>query len=141
MRVARISRATGLCLTIVGHAITPGASAAESHLSAYQGAWLQGGDCSEVFSSGAKEISFRKPVDIFAAAFIVAGSRLRTPTASCRLKALRRAGDRDVLTLSCANSVSTSDVKVEMATAPDGTLRRYSNGQDTMGAIYQRCSR
>jgi hypothetical protein len=37
--------------------------------------------------------------------------------------------------------VSANEVRVLMARAPDGSLRRYFNDQDTAGTPYQRCSR
>jgi hypothetical protein len=141
MGVAAFARSASLSLSLAAVATVPCAMAAESSLSAYQGAWLQGGgSCSEVYSFTTKGTSFRKPVDIFAPAFIISGNRIRTPQASCRVKAIRSVGDRQVLTLGCANAVSSNDLTVQMSAAPDGTLRRYFNAQDTMGSIYQRCS-
>nr|WP_244424777.1 hypothetical protein [Methylobacterium nodulans] len=115
--------------------------AAEAGLSGYQGAWvLEGRDCAEVYSSGGKGTSFKKPLDIFAPAFIVSGNRLRTPMASCRIKSVRPTGDRQILALDCANTVAANEVTVLMAIAPNGVLRRYYNDQDPTGTTYQRCS-
>ena len=131
--------ALGLSLSLV---TVSGTKAASVELSAYQGAWLQdGSSCSDIYSTSGKEFSFRKPVDIFAPAFIISGSRLRTPMASCRIKSVKSASDRQFLTLDCANSVSVGDVTVLMSSAPDGTLKRYFNAQDSMGSTYRRCSR
>jgi hypothetical protein len=88
-----------------------------------------------------KEVSFRSPVDIFAPAFIISGNRLRTPQASCRIRSVKPAGDRQLFTLDCANMVSANEVRVLMARAPNGSLRRYFNDQDRAGTPYQRCSR
>jgi hypothetical protein len=118
-----------------------GAMAAEANLSAFQGAWLQQSlSCEEVFAPAGKGFSFRKPVNIFAPAFIVSGDRLRTPQASCRIKSIKPAGDRQVLTLGCANSVSANDVTVLMAPDADG-LKRFFNDQDKTGSLYTRCER
>nr|WP_262265792.1 MULTISPECIES: hypothetical protein [unclassified Microvirga] len=114
---------------------------AQGGLSAYQGAWLSGRDCAEIYASAGKGTAFKKPVDIFAPAFIVSGSRLRTPQASCRIKSVKPSGDRQLLVLDCANAVSGSEVQVLMAPQPDGSLKRYFNAQDTTGTQYQRCSR
>ena len=102
---------------------------------------MQGPSCEDVYSSAGKGTSFKKPVDIFAPAFIVSGNRLRTPMASCRIKSVRPTNDRQLLVLGCANDVSVADVRVLMATLPDGSLRRYFDDQDTTGTSYQRCSR
>lgn len=115
---------------------------AQANLSAFHGAWLSGsGDCADVYSSAGKETSFKKPIDIFAPAFIISGNRLRTPQATCRIKSVSAAGERQRLVLGCANAVSGSEVRVLMSVQPDGTLKRYFNEQDTMGTQYRRCSR
>jgi hypothetical protein len=72
-------------------------------------------------------MSFKKPVDIFAPAFIISGNRLRTPQASCRIKSVKPTGDRQFLVLDCANAVAGNEVRVLMAPDLDGALRRYFN--------------
>jgi len=142
MRVAQTRGCAAIGFALAATIAASGARAAEAGLSAYQGAWLaQGSSCTEVYASAGQGMSFKKPVDIFAPAFIVSGNRLRTPMATCRIKSVRPAGDRQVLTLACANAVSNEDVKVLMAASPDGSLKRYFNDDDTVGSPYQRCSR
>lgn len=140
MGVARFTGAAGIGLGLAAFA-AGSAATAQGGLAAYQGAWLSGRDCTEVYSSAGKGTSFKKPVDIFAPAFIVSGNRLRTPQASCRIKTVRPNGDRQLLVLDCANAVSGNEVRVLMAPQPDGSLKRYFNAQDTTGTQYQRCSR
>ena len=142
MRVAGFVGAARLGLALAASVAVSGTLAAEAGLSGYQGAWLmQGPSCEDVYSSAGKGTSFKKPIDIFAPAFIVSGNRLRMPMASCRIKSVRPTNDRQLLVLDCANDVSVADVRVLMATLPDGSLRRYFNDQDTTGTSYQRCSR
>ena len=140
MRNKGFAGATWLGLGLVAFA-AESAAMAQGGLAAYQGAWLSGRDCAEVYASTGKGASFKRPVDIFAPAFIVSGSRLRTPQASCRIKSTKPAGDRQLLVLNCANAVSGNEVEVLMAPQPDGSLKRYFNAQDTIGTEYQRCSR
>jgi hypothetical protein len=141
MRIAGLVGAAGLGLGLAASTGMSGA-VAQGGLSGYQGAWLAGGSgCAEVYSAAGKGTSFKRPVDIFAPAFIVSGNRLRTPQASCRIKSVRPSGDRQRLVLDCANAVAGNEVRVLMATQPDGSLRRYFNEQDTTGTQYQRCSR
>jgi AraC-like DNA-binding protein len=139
-----IARATGAAVLGLGLAIlseVPSAWAVQGGLSDYQGAWvLEGRDCADVFASDGKATAFKKPVDIFAPAFIVSGRRLRTPMASCQIRSVRPAGDRQLLLLDCANAVAGNEVRVLMAPA-SGALKRYYNDQDTTGVGYQRCSR
>jgi hypothetical protein len=141
MRIAGLVAAAGLCLSLAVSAAASGAMA-QGSLSGFQGAWLSGStDCADVYSSAGKGASFKRPVDIFAPAFIVAGNRLRTPQATCRIKSTRSTGDRQVLVLDCANAVAGNEVRVLMAPQPDGSIRRYFNEQDTTGTEYKKCSR
>jgi hypothetical protein len=142
MRVALTRGGAAIGFALAATIAASGGRAAEAGLSAYQGAWLaQGSSCTAVYASAGQGMAFKKPIDIFAPAFIVSGNRLRTPMATCRIKSVRPAGDRQVLTLACANAVSHEDVKVLMAASPDGSLKRYFNDDDTVGSPYQRCSR
>jgi hypothetical protein len=141
MGTAGFMAAAGLGLGLAASAGVSGVMA-QGGLSGFQGAWLSGvADCAEVYSSAGKGASFKKPVDIFASAFIVSGNRLRTPQASCRIKSVRPAGNRQRLVLDCANAVAGNEVTVLMAPQPDGSLRRYFNEQDTGGTEYRQCSR
>ena len=141
MGMARLVVAAGLGLALAGP-VAVSDTLAQTGLSGYQGAWLASGpECAEVYSSAGKGTSFKKPVDIFAPAFIVSGNRLRTPMASCRIKAIQPTGDRQRLVLHCANAVAGNEVRVLMTSDSDGSLRRYFNEQDTTGTKYQRCSR
>lgn len=140
----RTARATGATVLGLGLAIlagTPDAWAVQAGLAEYQGTWvLDGRGCSDVYASDGKATAFKKPVDIFAPAFIISGRRLRTPMASCQIKSVRPVGDRQLLLLDCMNAVAGNEVRILMAPAA-GALKRYYNDQDTIGVGYQRCSR
>jgi len=141
MGVAGMTGKVGLGLGLAYLALSSVAFA-QSTPSTLQGAWLaQGSSCEEVYASAGSRTSFKRPVDIFAPAFIVSGNSLRTPMASCRIRSVRPAGDRHSVHLSCANAVAGNDVRVLMALMPDGSLKRYFNEQDTTGTSYQRCMR
>ena len=141
MRVARFFGAATLGL---GLAVSVGIAdaMAQSGLTAYQGAWLAGDmDCAEIYSTTGKSASFKRPVNIFAPAFVISGNRLRTPQASCSIRSVRPSDDRQLLLLNCANAVAGNAVRVLMAPQPGGTLRRYFNEQDSVGTEYRQCSR
>ncbi|GJD53855.1 hypothetical protein OPKNFCMD_6634 [Methylobacterium crusticola] len=141
MGLAKVVGAVGLGVGLAASIGVADAPAAQAGLSGYQGAWvLSGRDCASVYSSAGKGTSFKKPIDIFAPAFVVAGNRLRTPMALCRIASVRPASDRQILVLNCANSVAANEVKVIMATMPNGILKRYYSEQDSTGVDYQRCS-
>src|SRR5689334_13496682 len=132
MRVAGYVCAAGLALFMTGLVAVPNARAAEAAL---DGAWLeQGSQCEEVFSRAGKAVGFKKPVNVFAPAFIIAGNRLRTPQASCRIKSVKSAGERRVLALSCATPVAVDDAKAILGMSGDGSLRRYFDEHDQTGS-------
>lgn len=140
MKVAGVFAVVGLGISLTV-SVAASAAMAQGRTSGLQGAWLSGSaDCAEVYSQSGKGTSFKRPVDIFAPAFIVAGNRLRTPQATCRIKSNRPTGDRQLLVLDCANAVAGNEVRVLLATQADGTLRRYFNERDTSGTEYKRCS-
>ncbi|MGA0596106.1 hypothetical protein [Enterovirga sp. CN4-39] len=74
----------------------------------------------------------------FAPAFIISGSRLRTPSATCRIKGVKQSGDRESLLLDCATSVAVSDVAVLMSPSGD-VLKRFTGSADPVGMAYRRC--
>jgi len=121
--------------TLMAVGVASGAHAA----SVPQGAWTYG-PCDTLFTHRGNVASFKKPVDLFAPAFIVTGSRLRTPMASCNIARTKRVNDRLILNLSCATSIAVSSVTVILAPQPDGTMKRYSDANDTIGTTYRRCT-
>ncbi|GJE72699.1 hypothetical protein CHKEEEPN_4258 [Methylorubrum podarium] len=139
MGIARFAGAT--MIGLAGWTGGLAAKAVDASLSGYQGSWvLDGRDCADVFSSGGKGSAFKKPVDIFAPAFVISGKRLRTPMASYQIKSARPAKDRQIFLLDCANSVASNEVRVLLATSPNGMLKRYYSDVDPTGVTYRRCS-
>ena len=129
---------SGAALLVASAAVLP-AEAAPADLSRYQGAWLeQGSSCEEIFSRTGRGVSFRSPVSPFSPAFIVTGTRLRTPSATCRIKGIKQAGDRETLLLTCSTAVAVSDAAVLMSPAGD-LLKRYTGSADPVGMAYRRC--
>src|SRR4051794_24212690 len=90
---------------------------------ALDGAWTYS-ECDALFVHRGKSASFKKPVDLFAPAFIVSGSRLRTPMASCSIVGTKRVNDRHILKLTCATSIAATDVTAILAPQPDGSMKR-----------------
>jgi hypothetical protein len=140
MRVAGFLAAARLGLSFATLVGVSGAMA-QGGLSAVQGTWLSGvSECAEIYASAGKGTAFKKPVDIFAPAFIISGNRLRTPQASCRIKSAKPDGERQLLLLDCTNAVAGNEIRVLMSRQPDGSLKRYFNAQDVTGTSYKRCS-
>lgn len=107
-----------------------------------QGAWLQESvTCDQVYTTGKTRTEFKKPRNIFAAAFLVSGNRLTTPGATCRILSITPSGDRTQLSLSCATAIGVDPVKTELSLSQDGSIRRYLNKEDPVGSKYERCGR
>jgi hypothetical protein len=105
-----------------------------------QGAWVeQSQKCEDVIAFKGGKPVFKQPVNMFAPALIITGKRLKTPQASCGLKSAKPDGDRVTVLLSCANSISTADVKLSLAKLPDGRLARYYDENDQTGSRYVSC--
>lgn len=140
MRIAELANGIWLSLALTFTVVS--VAVAQERLTAYQGAWLPGSlDCAEIYTSTRSGLAFKKPVDIFAPAFIISGNRLTTPQASCRIKSIQPSGDRQLLVLGCANAVAGDDVRVLMSLQSDGLLKRYFNAEDSTGTAYRLCSR
>lgn len=138
MTVARPSPAGVFVLALTWLGATSTAQAVDRELA---GAWIQDASlCEEVFTRTGGSVAFKKPVNMFAPAFIISGSRIRTPNASCQIKGAKRSGERRVLALACATSVSVDDVPASLELVADGTLRRYLNDRDKVGSKYERCA-
>jgi hypothetical protein len=136
MRIAQLTNAGALVFCLAQPSASP-AAAAERALT---GAWIQGVEqCGEVFTWAGSSVSFKKPVNAFAPAFIISGNQVRTPQASCRIKGAKRSGDRRILALACATSIAIDEVPASLEPLADGTLRRYLNDQDRTGSKYERC--
>jgi hypothetical protein len=117
------------------------AQAAPEKASPIAGAWIdQNLDCANMFVTKGGKQTFKKPVDLFAPAFIISGKRLMTPQASCKLLNVRQEGDRHLAKLSCANSVSVGDITLILARGADGTLVRYFDANDKSGSRYKLCT-
>ena len=140
MGVTRYVRATGLGLGLAASVAGSVGTAAETAPAALQGAWLQQSfSCARVYSPAGKSVSFIKPVNAFAPAFIISGRRLRTPLASCRIRLVKPGADRQVLALDCATTVAANEVVAFIAPMPDGTLSRFADDEDRIGTPYKRC--
>jgi hypothetical protein len=130
--------AAGVLLAVAA-AATP-VAAKDGVASGIQGAWVeQSLKCDDIFTNAGGRPVFKKPVNLFAPALIITGTRLATPQASCRLKSATPEGDRTAVTLQCENTVSESDVKVYLAKMADGTLIRFYDAKDPSGSHYVAC--
>lgn len=115
--------------------------AASSQLN-LQGAWIEEGlSCASVFVATRNAVSFRRPANAFAPAFVISGKRLTTPLASCRMVNIKPSGNRQIMNLDCTTSVASNAARVVFAPAQDGRIVRYFVEGGSIAAKYQRCDR
>lgn len=137
MRVAGPRCAVALALSLAACA----GSRAEAVEAALVGAWVENDmQCEDVFSRAGKGTSFKRPVNVFAPAFIITGNQVRTAQASCRINGVKPVGERRILSLSCATTIAVDSATAILAPSPDGSLRRFTNDKDTAGSTYKRCT-
>lgn len=106
----------------------------------FEGAWLEDGlACRDIFVSNGKTVSFKRPANVFVAAFIVRGRQLSTPLAACRISRIVSNGERQVLHLSCTTAIATESTRAVLALTPDGGLHRYSAIDGGTASKYQHC--
>jgi hypothetical protein len=137
MMCVRLVHVTAFVLCLAGDGLIASASAVETALT---GAWISGGtECGEVFSWTGRNLKFKKTA-AFEPAFIIAGNQIRTPHAACRIKNVKPAGERRILTLACETAVASDEVPAILGPGTDGSLNRYFSADDTTGSRYRRCS-
>lgn len=107
----------------------------------FQGAWLEDGQaCADVFVSKGTAVGFKRPANVFVAAFIVRGKQLSTPLASCRIGRTSTSGQRHVLQLTCTTTIATETTRAVLALDQDGGLSRYNAIEGGASAKYRRCT-
>lgn len=107
----------------------------------FEGAWLEDGlVCSDVFVSKGTMVGFKRPINVFVAAFIVRGQRISTPLATCRIGRMDSRAERQVLHLNCTTTIATEAMQAVFALTPDGGLDRYNAVDGGAAAKYRRCA-
>jgi hypothetical protein len=138
--MTRIARRISLWLLTIA-AVAP-MHGALSQTSDFQGAWLEVGiPCGNAFVATPRGIGFKRPASVFLPAFIIAGKRLSTPMATCRIAKITPVGDRQTLSLRCTTSISDDTAHAILAPAPGGGLYRYLSAEGGVPTTFQRCDR
>lgn len=137
-----IHKAAAVLFTLAMVATSPSHAQQPPTAADLQGAWVeQGASCADVFESRNGKLAFRRPVDAFAPAFIIAGKKLRTPLATCNFVKASSGSDRANISLSCANAVSVDSVQLVLTLKEPGVLIRQLGLQGEMrsGTAYLLC--
>lgn len=137
-----IGMAHRISLSLLALAAVAPVQGALSQTSSLQGAWLEEGlSCASVFTATRNAVAFKRPASAFIPAFIIAGKRLSTPLATCRIVNVTTSGDRQIMNLHCTTSIASDSARAVLAPTPDGGVFRYLAAEGGAATKYQRCGR
>jgi hypothetical protein len=117
---------------------SPGASAEAVDLA---GAWTTDASvCSRVFVKSGGSVSFAKDAELSGSGFIIEGSQIRGPTATCRIKATKEDGALTHMIAACATDIMLSDVQFSVRSVNANEILRMFPNMPGMETLYHRCA-
>lgn len=127
------------CSLLVSLCCVPlGASAEAADIS---GAWTTDASvCSKVFVKSGARVSFAKDSELSGGGFIIDGSQIRTPTATCRIKTTKEEGELTHMIASCATDIMLSAVQLSVRRVNANEMFRMFPNMPGMETKYYRCS-
>ncbi len=129
----------GLSL-FAGASLCAASAGAEDVKKELVGAWAEPGNCDATFVTKGGKWAFREPRDMGGLGFIVFENQYDGPFGQCSLTSITHKGDKDVLNLSCHNTVGYFDQAAPIEIVSDSQLKIFS-ALDGMSTTYQKCSR
>ena len=116
---------------------SPGADAEAADLA---GAWTTDASvCSKVFVKNGAGVSFAKDAELSGSGFIIEGSQIRGPAATCRTKATKEDGDSAHMIAACATDILLSDVQLSVRSIKANEILRMFPNMPGMEIPYYRC--
>jgi len=116
---------------------SPDASAEAADLA---GAWTTDASvCSKVFVKSGASVSFAKDAELSGSGFIIEGSQIRGPSATCRIKATKEDGDSTHMIAACATDIMLSDVQLSVRSIKANEILRMFPNMPGMEIPYYRC--
>jgi hypothetical protein len=134
MRTTRLS-AFSLLVSLGSATLGTPAEAAD-----LEGAWTTDERaCSKVFVKSGGRVSFAKDAELSGSGFIIEGSQIRGPAATCRIKATREDGASTHMIAACATDIMLSDVQLSVRTVDANKIVRMFVNMPGMEIPYYRC--
>lgn len=116
---------------------SPGADAEAADLA---GAWTTDASvCSKVFVKNGAGVSFAKDAELSGSGFIIEGSQIRGPAATCRIKATKEDGALTHMIAACATDIMLSDVQFSVRSVNANEILRMFPNMPGMEIPYYRC--
>jgi hypothetical protein len=104
------------------------------------GAWTGSvEDCPKTFEKAGGIVRFRLPRDQFESAFLVTPRKVEASGGDCRIISAKRNGDVTKMTLSCTDSISTSQQDALVKVLGDNRIEYSANDDPDLSAIYEKC--
>ena len=104
------------------------------------GAWATDGElCNRIFARKGSEIVFAELSDLYGSGFIIDGNRIIGKAAKCTIESRKEDGNGLVLTLACATSIMTQNMKFSLKAIDDNTITRMIEEVPGMSLKYSRC--
>jgi hypothetical protein len=104
------------------------------------GAWTNDREmCGKVFTNNGGKLALAQTADFYGSGFVIDGNTIRGKTALCKIKSMRKKGNKIHISASCATDVMISDTQFDLALGADGRLTRSFRGMPEMSMEYFRC--
>jgi hypothetical protein len=134
MTMIRFS-AFSLCVSLGSASLGAPAGAAD-----LAGAWTTDASvCSKVFVKSGARVSFGKEAELSGGGFIIEGSQIRGPAATCRIKTRKEDGDSTHMIAACATDIMLSDVQFSVRSVNANEILRMFPNMQGMEIPYYRC--
>lgn len=95
--------------------------------------------CSRVFVKSGAGVSFAKDAELIGGGFIIEGSQIRGPAATCRIKATKEDGASTHMLAACATDIMLSDVQFSVRSVNANEIVRMFPSMPGMETNYYRC--
>jgi len=138
---SRTTRLTKVALLGAAVCICMASGATAATIKELQGAWtMNGTTCEDTFKKSGKKIEFKDRTASTSTGLIITGSKVVSPNATCTTQSVRKQKDRLSATLSCTDSMITSDQSVTFKIVDSNTFERFDPFGDNMYVTYQKCA-
>ena len=105
------------------------------------GLWAtQDAPCDKMFVKEGNEFSLRRDADLYGGGFIIEGSRIKAPTATCTIKSRSEEADIVHLFAACSTEIMFSNVQLSLRVIDANKISRIFPGMPDMKLTYVRCS-
>lgn len=96
--------------------------------------------CNKVFVKRGGKVSFAKNSELSGSGFIIEGTHIRGPAATCRIKSTKADGALTHMIAACATDIMLSDVQLSVKSIDADKILRIFPSMEGMEIPYYRCA-